>query len=121
MRNTPGELDAGTRRTLIICFFAFFFNGLMTMMQGSVLPDMKTAYHLTDTQGGLMLAGHSAGNLAACWRARRARTPRRLVVLLVVGAIHHAIEETGRRQLLGVADNDELRPSRDGPNGLLGP
>ena len=66
MRNTPGELDAGTRRTLIICFFAFFFNGLMTMMQGSVLPDMKTAYHLTDTQGGLMLAGHSAGNLAAC-------------------------------------------------------
>ena len=62
----PGEpYCVEVRRTLMICFFAFFYNGLMSMTLGSVLPDIKAAYGLSDTQSGLMLAGHSAGNLAA--------------------------------------------------------
>lgn len=60
-------LSKGTRRILGACFLAFFFNGLMTMMMGSLLPDLKATYHLTDTQAGLMLSGHSAGNLLACF------------------------------------------------------
>ena len=35
------------------------------MMIGSLLPDMKMAYRLSDTQSGLLLSSHSAGNLAA--------------------------------------------------------
>lgn len=66
MQNPTARFSADVRRTLVICFSAFFFNGLMTMMMGSVLPDIKAAYGLTDTHGGLMLAGHSAGNLLAC-------------------------------------------------------
>lgn len=58
-------LSAEDRRTVKACFFAFFFNGLFTLMMGSLMPDMKAAYHLTDTQSGLMLSSHSAGNLAA--------------------------------------------------------
>ena len=60
MQNPTARFSADVRRTLVICFSAFFFNGLMTMMMGSVLPDIKAAYGLTDTHGGLMLAGHSA-------------------------------------------------------------
>ncbi len=60
-------LSKSTRRILGACFLAFFFNGLMTMMMGSLLPDLKATYHLTDTQAGLMLSGHSAGNLLACF------------------------------------------------------
>ena len=59
------SLPKDTRRVLSTCFFAFFSNGLMTLMMGSVLPDLRSAYRLTDAQGGLMLAAHSAGNLAA--------------------------------------------------------
>ncbi len=61
------SLSKNTRRILGACFLAFFFNGLMTMMMGSLLPDLKASYRLTDTQIGLMLSGHSVGNLLACF------------------------------------------------------
>lgn len=59
------ELDKDTRRIVNACFFAFLLNGLSTMMMGSLMPDMKLAYGLSDTQSGLMLSGHSLGNLLA--------------------------------------------------------
>ena len=67
MRSFFASLDRNTRYILGTCFFAFFFNGLMTLMMGSVLPDIQSTYGLSDTQSGLMLAGHSVGNLAACF------------------------------------------------------
>ena len=59
------DLDKTRRTLLYACFYAFFCNGLIALTQGSMLPDMKAAYGLTDTAGGLMLSAHSIGNLAA--------------------------------------------------------
>lgn len=59
------QLAKDQRRTLLACFFAFFVSGIFTLMMGSVLPDMKAAYQLSDTQSGLMLSAHSIGNLIA--------------------------------------------------------
>lgn len=67
MRTLFPNLSHDTRRILFVCCFAFFMNGTMTMMMGSLLPDVKLAYRLSDSQSGLMLAGHSAGNLLACF------------------------------------------------------
>lgn len=91
MRAFFRSLSRDTRRILGACFLAFFSNGILTMMIGSVLPDMKLAYGLTDTQAGLMLSGHSAGNLAACflsglaplWLGRR----RSIVLLSALAAV----------------------------------
>ena len=38
---------------------------MIALTQGSMMPDMKAAYGLTDTMGGLMLSAHSIGNLVA--------------------------------------------------------
>lgn len=84
------EQSPSTRRILAACFLAFFFNGLMTLMMGSVLPDIQAAYGLSGSQSGLILAGHSAGNLTACllsgllplWLGRR-----RSIVLLSLMAV----------------------------------
>lgn len=59
------QLTRPQRRLLYACFYAFFCNGLIALMQGSMMPDMKAAYGLSDTAGGLMLSAHSIGNLAA--------------------------------------------------------
>ena len=59
------NLTKPQRTLLYACFYAFFCNGLIALMQGSMMPDMKAAYGLTDTIGGLMLSAHSIGNLAA--------------------------------------------------------
>ena len=59
------DLDKSRRTLLYACFYAFFCNGMIALTQGSMLPDMKAAYGLTDTAGGLMLSAHSIGNLAA--------------------------------------------------------
>lgn len=90
------SLPKDTRRVLFTCFFAFFFNGLMTLMMGSILPDLRAAYNLTDSQGGLMLAGHSAGNLAASllsglvplWLGSRRRA---IVLLSALAALGYAM------------------------------
>lgn len=85
------NLDQNTRRILNACFLAFFMNGLLTMMLGSVLPDMRVAYGLSDTQSGLLLSSHSAGNLVACfvssllplWLGRR----KSIVLLSALAAV----------------------------------
>ena len=59
------NLTRAQRTLLYACFYAFFCNGLVALMQGSMMPDMKAAYGLSDTAGGLMLSAHSIGNLAA--------------------------------------------------------
>lgn len=59
------DLDKSRRTLLYACFYAFFCNGMIALTQGSMLPDMKAAYGLSDTAGGLMLSAHSIGNLAA--------------------------------------------------------
>lgn len=58
-------LDKPRRTLLYACFYAFFCNGMLALTQGSMMPDMKAAYGLSDTAGGLMLSAHSIGNLAA--------------------------------------------------------
>lgn len=65
MRSYLKNLPDNTRKIIATCFIAFFFNGTLSMMIGSLLPDLKAAYGLSDTQIGLMLSGHSAGNLIA--------------------------------------------------------
>ena len=59
------RLDKGQRALIYTCFYAFFCNGLLSLMLGSLMPDMKAAYGLTDTAGGVMLSAHSIGNLVA--------------------------------------------------------
>ncbi|MGN1020508.1 MAG: MFS transporter [Aristaeellaceae bacterium] len=59
------RLDKGDKRTLFTCFFGFCFSGILSMTMGSVMPDLKAAYHLSDATSGLLLSAHSAGNLVA--------------------------------------------------------
>ncbi len=59
------KLDKAERRVLFTCFFAFTFNGTLSLIMGSVMPDLKAAYGLSDTVSGLFLSAHSAGNLIA--------------------------------------------------------
>ena len=59
------NLTKTQKRILIACFFAFFTNGSMTLMLGSSLPDMSLAYQLSNTQGGMIISGHSVGNMVA--------------------------------------------------------
>lgn len=59
------KLDKQDRHTLLTCFFAFFCSGTLSLTMGSVMPDLKAAYNLSDTASGLMISAHSAGNLVA--------------------------------------------------------
>ena len=58
MRN----LSKDQKRLLSACYFSFFLNGTMTLMLGSVMPDLRSAYQLTATQGGLLISSYSTGN-----------------------------------------------------------
>ena len=59
------RLDRNDRRTLLTCFYAFFCSGLFSLTMGSVMPDLKAAYGLSDSLSGILLAVYSAGNLLA--------------------------------------------------------
>lgn len=59
------KLDRVQRALIYTCFYAFFCNGLISLTMGSLMPDMKAAYGLSDTVGGVMLSAHSIGNLVA--------------------------------------------------------
>ena len=59
------KLDRQDKQALFTCFFAFFCNGTLALMMGSVMPDLKVAYNLSDTTSGLFISAHSAGNLIA--------------------------------------------------------
>jgi hypothetical protein len=52
---------------LAIVFFAFFSNGMMSTMIGSILPLMTAEYQLSYTVGGMAISAHQAGNLLACF------------------------------------------------------
>ncbi len=59
------RLEKNSRAILYTCFFAFVCNGVYSLTLGSVMPDLKAAYHLSDTVSGLLLSAHSAGNMIA--------------------------------------------------------
>lgn len=59
------KMDKRAKAVLLACYFAFFCNGTLSLMMGSMLPDMKAAYGLSDTVSGLFLSAHSAGNVIA--------------------------------------------------------
>ena len=59
------KLNSSQRTLLFACFFAFFCNGSQTLMMGSVMPDLKLAYSLSDTLSGLFISAHSVGNWVA--------------------------------------------------------
>ena len=59
------QLDRHEKWALFACFFGFFTNGTLSLMMGSVMPDLKAAYSLSDTTSGLFISAHSAGNLIA--------------------------------------------------------
>ena len=46
------KLDRQDKQALFTCFFAFFCNGTLALMMGSVMPDLKAAYNLSDTTSG---------------------------------------------------------------------
>ena len=50
------KLDRPDKQALFTCFFAFFCNGTLALMMGSVMPDLKTAYNLSDTTSGLFIS-----------------------------------------------------------------
>lgn len=59
------KLDRNSRSTLYTCFFIYLCSGIYVLTMGSVMPDLKAAYHLSDTMSGLLLSAHSAGNMIA--------------------------------------------------------
>ncbi len=59
------RLERGQKALIQACFYAFFCNGLVSLTLGSLMPDMKAAYGLSDTAGGVLLSAHSIGNLVA--------------------------------------------------------
>lgn len=59
------KLEQKEKKILFTCFFAFFCNGSLSLIMGSVMPDLKAAYHLSDSISGMFLSAHSAGNLIA--------------------------------------------------------
>lgn len=59
------KLTRGQSKTLLIVFFAFFCNGSLSLLLGSVMPDLKSTYGLSDTFSGMLISAHSFGNLIA--------------------------------------------------------
>ena len=59
------KMSKNHRAILFTCFYAFVVNGTLSMLMGSVLPDLKATYQLNDTVSGLFISAHSAGNLIA--------------------------------------------------------
>ena len=55
------KLDRNSRSTLFTCFFIYMCSGIYTLIMGSVMPDLKAAYQLSDTFSGVLLSAHSAG------------------------------------------------------------
>lgn len=55
---------------MVYCFYyAFFVNGMLATMMGAILPMIKTEYHLSYSVSGMLLSGHSIGNLLASFIA----------------------------------------------------
>lgn len=58
-------MEPSSRRLLLTCFYAFFCSGLVSLMLGSAMPDLKRNWGLSDSFSGVLLSAHSAGNLVA--------------------------------------------------------
>lgn len=88
-------LDRRQRFLLYASFYGFFCNGMLSLLMGSVMPDLKAAYGLTDTVSGVFLSAHSAGNLIAgfisglvpLWLGRR----RSIMLLASLGMFGYAM------------------------------
>lgn len=65
MRELFTSLSKEKRHVLLVCCLAMLGNGFLSLSMGSILPDMKLSYGLTDTQSGILLSAHSLGNLAS--------------------------------------------------------
>ena len=59
------KLNKSQKSLLYTCYFAFLCNGLVTLMLGSLIPDLKATWGLSDTQSGVLLSAYSTGNLVA--------------------------------------------------------
>ena len=57
--------DTNDKKLYFSCFYAFFYCGIVMLTVGSALPDLRTAYSLTDTMSGALLSCYSLGNLAS--------------------------------------------------------
>ena len=58
-------MEPSRRRLLLTCFYAFFCSGLVSLMLGSAMPDLKLSWGLSDSFSGVLLSAHSIGNLVA--------------------------------------------------------
>lgn len=57
-------------KALVYCFYyAFFINGMLATMMGSILPMMQEQYGLSYGVSGMLLSAHSVGNLIASFIA----------------------------------------------------
>ena len=59
------RMEPSRRRLLLTCFYAFFCSGLVSLTLGSAMPDLKRSWGPSDSFSGVLLSGHSFGNLAA--------------------------------------------------------
>ena len=59
------RMEPSRRRLLLTCFYAFFCSGLVSLMLGSAMPDLKRSWGLSDSFSGILLSAHSIGNLVA--------------------------------------------------------
>lgn len=59
------RLEPARRKLLLTCFYAFFCSGMVSLMLGSAMPDLKRSWGLSDSFSGVLLSAHSIGNLVA--------------------------------------------------------
>ena len=59
------RMEPSRRRLLLTCFYAFFCSGMVALMLGSAMPDLKRSWGLSDSFSGVLLSAHSIGNLVA--------------------------------------------------------
>ena len=46
-------MEPSRRRLLLTCFYAFFCSGLVSLMLGSAMPDLKRSWGLSDSFSGV--------------------------------------------------------------------
>lgn len=67
---TTCETKSLRNQKLVYCFYyAFFINGLLATMMGSILPMMQEEYGISYGVSGMMLSAHSIGNFIASFIA----------------------------------------------------
>lgn len=59
------KVAPGNAGLLTAVYLAFLNSGMMSILQGSILPYLREEYGLSYTQSGFMLSAHQIGNLCA--------------------------------------------------------